>query len=276
MLLQHAGRRHWSIFESRVPDPRPRVPDPESRRDAHPPYDLAQHLDRHCTRPQDGRCVTRQVQHCRLDADRGRAAIDDEIDPPVEVVDDVGGLSRTGPREQVGARRGDGHGGRVDQGSRNGMRRHANRHVGKAGGHLVRHASGAREDHGQRPGPEVACEASGTLRHARNERRNRLERSHVDDERVVQRALLRREQPLYGRTVQGVHSEPVYGLRWKRDQPATAEAFGGAGNSRRVGVVCRDPNDVGHDAYIVVPAADSVHWIRYVRSGRSRAKAPEE
>ena len=58
-------------------------------RHAHPANDLTQHLDGHGTGPQHRRRITRQVQHRRLYADRRWTAVDDEIDPAVEILDDM-------------------------------------------------------------------------------------------------------------------------------------------------------------------------------------------
>ena len=69
--------------------------------------DRLEHLARQAARPQDRRLLARQVDDRRLDAHRGRAAVEHEVDPVTEALADVrGGRGRDRP-EPVGRRRRD-------------------------------------------------------------------------------------------------------------------------------------------------------------------------
>ncbi len=150
--------------------------------------------------------------------------------------------------------------------------------VGKTGGHLVGHLSRT----GQRPASTVPARNAGP-----GSRRGRSARETERGDRLesmltwtisgsVDGSLFRREQPPHRFAIERVDAKAVHRLGRKGDQPSASKAFRGSGNRHRVRVVRRDPDDIGHDAYIVVRAAESVHLARHVRSGRSRSKALEE
>ena len=131
-------------------------------------------------------------------------------------------VRRAGAGEQVGAWRRDGDGGRVDQRARDRVHRHSNGDGREARRHLVGHARRTRQDERQGSWPESRAEHCGALRHTRHQRRNRLERSDVDDQRIGRRALLGGEQPPDRRAVEGIDAKAVHGLGRKGHQASAA------------------------------------------------------
>jgi hypothetical protein len=93
-------------------------------------------LNRDRARPQHLRRTHRQVENCGLDANVGRAAVDEHVDSPVQILDDVRGPGRARPRKQVGAWRGHRDRGRGEQRPCDRMRRDTDRNGLEARRHL--------------------------------------------------------------------------------------------------------------------------------------------
>ena len=187
-----------------------------------PSNDLAQHLDCHGARPEHRRRVAGEVEHRRLDADGGRAAIENEIDPAVEILDDVRSLRWAWAREEVSAAATGTAAASINA-----------RATGCAGtrtatlGRPAVTSSGTWAERGRSASTVPARSAARGSGHS-SERVRRAAQSTrtIPRARSVGRSpdAAWREQPLYRRTVEGIHPQPVYGLGRKRDQAARHSA----------------------------------------------------
>ena len=164
------------------------------------------------------------------------ATIDDEVDASVEVVDHVRRLSRAGAGEEVGAwcRHGDSR--CLNERAGHGMQRHSDRDCGKPCGDLVGYLIRLRHDQRQRSRPEAAGESFNAVRYAGGERSERINRGDVNDQRIVWRSLLCREEPQHGLAVECIHAKPVDCFRWEGYQAAASKTLRGPGNRSGVRV----------------------------------------
>ena len=107
-----------------------------------------------------------QVEDGRFEADRRLAAIEDQVDPPVEVLEDVPGERRRDPGGTIGAGGGDRPPGVFDQEPGDRGLRDANADGVPAGGDDVGDHGRAGQDQGERARPERLGELSAASGHS--------------------------------------------------------------------------------------------------------------
>ncbi len=211
--------------------------------------------------------VAGQVEDRRLDADRARAAVKDEVDP-----------ARRGRRAR--ARRSSGWCAR--RGWPTGRRRP---HPARRASLRANCWSGTRNPTVSRP----PVTASGTVRRARDDQRQRTRPERVregacirtdparvavehvaigpvHDQRVAGRPALDGEDPPYGVRALGVGAKPVDRLGRKRDDAAVRQPVGGL--ERVVGEGC------DHRRWRSAPGRGLTVILEGRRPGRPRSKAP--
>ena len=91
------------------------------------------------------------------------------------------------------------------------------------------------------PGQKRAASSRAASRHLDDERRHVVNCRDVNDQRIVGGPLLRGEQSLDRASIERMRTEPVDGLGRKCDEPAGAQAFGGARDQSLVRIVGIDP-----------------------------------
>ena len=194
-------------------------------------------VDVDAARAQQHRLVAGERDDRAFDADVAGAAVEDHRDAIAEIVGDVLRGRRRHVAEAIRRRRRDAvpaaSANAREQRARDRMRRHAQADAVLAAGDDVVDVRGARQDQRQRPGPERAREraraGSGTSRaHASTSAAS----AQVDDQRMIGRAALGREDPRARRPrFAGVGAEPVDGLGRKRDELALAQAASRVGDA---------------------------------------------
>ena len=150
-----------------------------------------------------------------FEADGGGAAVEDGVDAVVEVFEDVGGGGGAGAAEAVGAGGGDGDAGGFDEGEGDGVGGHADAYEGAPGGDVVGDACGARQEEGERAGPEGGDEAFGLWR----DDGDLIEHgavADVDDDGVPAGALFGGEDAGYGVWRRGRWLRGRRRFRWGR------------------------------------------------------------
>ena len=171
-----------------------------------------------------------------FDADRGRPAIDDEIDAAAEIVHHV---LRGGRRDMAGAVGGWRHDRPAEpaqDAERHRMLRHPHGDAVEArGGKIGDRTAGALLQHQrQRSRPERRGEPFGRgVEH--REPLGGGEVEHMRDQRIERRPALGGVEPRHRRAVGGVGAEAVDGLGRKRDQAAVGEADRGIGDGDEFG-----------------------------------------
>ena len=215
------------------------------------------------------------VEDRRLHTDRARAAVEDQVGRRVEqraeLVQHVPGGGRADPAEPVGARRGDPAAAERGQdlaGDR--VRRRPQADGVLAAGHVVAGARAAGEHQGERAGPQRLGEGPRVRRDVARPRVEVAGAADVDDQRVVGRAPLDREDAGHRVRLLGVGAEAVHGLGRQRDEPAGEQRLDGP---RRVGgqqLVGRPPGQSPREA----PAGGHArpNLARWAAPGMSRAR----
>ena len=113
-------------------------------------------LARHATGPEQARRAVEASDDCGFDADLGRAGIEDGVDAPVEIGQDMSGTGGADTARAVRRGRCDRPPGRFQNGMRDRMGGDAQRHGGKARPCQVAHRAAwrRRDDQRQRTRPE--------------------------------------------------------------------------------------------------------------------------
>ena len=159
----------------------------------------------------------------RLDADKARTAVEDQVDSLTERRGDVPGGCRTELPERIGTWRGDRQIDFQEQLAGLRMRRHPNGHRRQAGRHQVRHQIRLRQNERQRSRPERLHQSFGERTDLSGELRQPFRIGNVDDERVKMRPVLCLENSRHGFRVESVCPEPVHRLGPERDEAAFAQ-----------------------------------------------------
>ena len=158
--------------------------------------------------------------------------VEDGVDAAVEIVEDVLSGGGTGVAEAVGAGRGEGHAGEGDEARGDGMSGHADADERAAGGDGIRHGCGARQQKGERAGPEGMHEAMCGGGQSRNQIAEhgvlRGDAGDVDADGVPGGTALGLKDARDGGGVKRVCAEAVDGFRWEGDESAAAKDFRGA------------------------------------------------
>ncbi len=120
---------------------------------------------------QQPRRIARQVEHRGFQADGRRAAVEDQVDPAVQVGQDVLGAGRREAIRPIGAGRGDRPAAPRDEpaGHRPGRASHADRRL--AGGDDVGNPTRPAQDERQRTRPEPGRQSSASAGHSATHRR---------------------------------------------------------------------------------------------------------
>ncbi len=177
---------------------------------------------------------TQQPHALALEGDDGRlepeltlAAVEQHPHRLAELLAHVLGPGRRQPPEAVGRRRGDAAAEGGQQLLCHRVGRHADGDGVLAAGDDVVHVAGARQHHGQRPGPERLGQPRGDLRHLAHPAMQEARAVEVHDHRVTRRAALDLEDLGHRGRVLRVGAEAVHGLGGKRDQLAVAQCLHG-------------------------------------------------
>ena len=178
----------------------------------------------------------------RFDADRRRAAIDDEIDAAAQIGEHVRRRGRRDVAGAIGRRRHD----RPAEGGEDFLRHrvmgHAHRDAVEARGRELgdRTAGGLGQHQRQRPWPKRLGKFFGfRIEPSQYPRRRQI--GHVGDQRIERRPALGLVEPRDGLAVGGIGAEAVNRLGRKRNQPAGLEAAHRIANGGGIG-----PRHAGH------------------------------
>lgn len=193
-----------------------------------PSGERPQNLDGDGTGPKNEGRVAQAIDDGAFETDVARAAVDDGLDPSVQVVEDVCCCSRGGFRGGVGGGGGEGETGEVDQGERKKGGGHADPDCGEGIGDFRCEGGGRgeREEDREWTGPElgdygvvdggnwIVGVGDGVIwvLLVSQEFSQLREGTDVDDERVVRRSLLGFVDALDSGAASGVRSESIYGL----------------------------------------------------------------
>ena len=166
-----------------------------------------------------------------FDADARRPGVEDQIDAPAKIGQDMRGRGRTDAAGTVGRRRDQRRARRRDQRTRDRMVRRAHRDGVEPGAGEVADPPPPRDrrDQGQRPGPERLRQRQriGVENHLA---RRVLDAEHMGDQRVERRPALGGVDRRDGARVGGVGGQPVDRLRRHRDEAAGAQNRRGPGD----------------------------------------------
>ena len=127
------------------------------------------------------------------------------------------------------------------------MRWCPHRHRRQARGHFVRYGLGFLQNHGQRTWPEPRCKLASRVGNGGDERRSRVERRDVNDQRIVGRPAFRREEAPNGGAIECVRTEAVDRFGGEGYKTATPEALGGTRNDAPIGIVWIHAKYFGHE-----------------------------
>ena len=117
----------------------------------------------------------------------------------------------------------------------------------QACGHFVMYRLGFLQNHRQRTWPEPRCKLASGVGNGGDERRSRVERRDVNDQRIVGRPAFRREEAPNGGAIECVRTEAVDRFGGKGYKTATPEALGGTRNDAPIGIVWIHAKYFGHE-----------------------------
>ena len=188
----------------------------------------ADHFLRHTAGSEDDRITVAQVQDSGFQADVAHAAVNNQRDFPVHVLQHMGSRGRARPAGTVRGRSGNGKIADLQHPARNGMGRHPDGDGGQAGRHFIRDRRFLFTEDRQRSGPEFPDQGKGTLR---NDAQGIQLGKIVDmyDERIVRGTALGGENGQDGILIQRVGAEAVDRFRGEGDQAAVLQDFRGTG-----------------------------------------------
>jgi len=212
--LDHPGRRTRRLAGQRGAGERDR------------PRHALQRLARHPPQPQQHGARAGEVHHRRLDPDRGGPPVEDDVDRGAQLGHDVRRRGGRDAGEGVGAGGGDGDPRALDEGARHRVRRDAHADGVESGAHRIGDLAGAREDEGERPGPEGGGQGARQRRDLARDAPHLRHVGHVDDERVERGAPLGGIDPLHRPLAEGVGPQAVDRLGGEGDEPAGANDRG--------------------------------------------------
>ena len=175
------------------------------------------HLPGNSAGPQDRRLPVSQVQHRGFKSHLAGPPVQDQGNSPLHILQHVSGRRGRRPSGPVGAGRGDGQAAAFQQLFRAVHGGHPHRHRGQPRGHLVRHLLRPVKQHRQRPRPEGVHQLLGSFRNPAQALQLILV-PYVNDQRVIRRPPLGRENGEHGLPVQGVGPQSVNRLRGEANQ----------------------------------------------------------
>ena len=184
---------------------------------------IHQQLQRQTARTQQaGRC-NGQVDDGALHPHGAGAAIHDAVDLAHHILRHMLRGGRAGSARGIAAGRGDGHTGLLDDGQRQRMVGAAHAHRFQPAGGAQRHNGTARQDHGQRTGPEPLRQSVGAGRHITAIARQPIGARYMDDERIVLGTALGLKNTAHRLFVQRIRAQTVDRFRGNPQQAAASD-----------------------------------------------------
>lgn len=167
------------------------------------------------------------IQDCGLDSDCARASVDDETDPVTQPGLDMSGGGGGELICGVGAGGSQGETGAPNDRLYQGVARPANPHGWASGSHDVRNVISAWNHQGQRSRPEGIRKLFRRFRPSAGARACLGTIRHVNDNGIVERALLHFINASNRARVQRVSGQSVDGLGWQDDDLSTLQGADG-------------------------------------------------
>ena len=187
------------------------------------PQHALHHLRRDSARTQNHRHLARRVDHAGFHADLTRAAVQNQRNPPVHVLQHVQRRRRAGSAASVGARRGNRAARRANQPARVGVGGQANAHRVQPRAHRIGDAVRLGQNQRHRPRPERLHQLPRGRGNRAHQRRNLFRAGDMRNQRVILRTPLRFKNLGDRARVQRVRAQPVDRLRRETDKLALAD-----------------------------------------------------
>ena len=227
---------------------------------------IHQQLQRQTARTQQTRRCNGQVDDGALHPHGAGAAIHDAVDLAHHILRHMLRGGRAGSARGIAAGRGDGHAGLLDDSQRQRMVGTAHAHRFQPAGGAQRHNGAARQDHGQRAGPELLRQRIGAGRHIAAIARQPIGERHMDDKRIVLGTALGLENAAHRLFVQRIRPQTVDRFRGNPQQAAAADDLRRRGNRT---VVCVGVKNLCFQGkYFLIPKK-SKHLCQNDQSPRS-------
>ncbi len=173
-----------------------------------------------------------QIEHGGLDANGTTAPIEYGVDAAAEGMLHGGCAGGRERRAAIGAGGGDGDLGLAEQGNRRGMGRNTKADCRSSRQRPSRQLRGGGNHDGQRSGPKDAAGLLRRIRPVGSPEPRILQTGTMDNQRVVSRTSLGREDALDRFVVTSIPAEAIDGFRRKGDKPAAGEDFRRVGDGR--------------------------------------------
>ncbi len=184
------------------------------------PAHRAKLLQRDHPRPINHALPLPHIHHRRLHPVRCLSAIQNRVDPAVQILGHVVRACRADPSKPVRARRRHRHLRCHQQRMRHRMRRHPRSHLLQPRRHQLRHFGMLRKQQRQRSRPERIHQPPRILTHFRRHLLQHRCLADMHNQRIPARPLLRRKNPPYCLGIQRIRPQPIDRLRRKRHRPA--------------------------------------------------------
>ena len=171
----------------------------------------------------DPRRVAGQIDDGRFQSHRAGASVEHRVDAPAQAFEHL--IGGGGAETFVGIGRGRGQPAvqGVEDAQQDRVIRHPQTDRGAAAGDFGRHGVGLVQQQGQRAGPERFGQPPRGVGNVFRPARQLPGAGQMHDQRVVRRALFRRENAAHSLGVQGVGGQPVHGFGGHGHQPAGAQ-----------------------------------------------------
>ena len=209
MLILHARRAYNIAFGKRTHD---------MLVDRHAAQHRFHHLRRDAAGTQNHRALARRVDHARFDAHLAAAPVEDQRNSAVHILKDMLRGRRARLAAAVGARRGDGPARRRNQRARRLAGRQADADGIQPRAHAVGNPVALGQNQRHRPRPKCVHQLPRRRRNRAHQRRNFIDRRHMDDQRVIPRTPLRLEDFPDGLLIQRIRAQTVHRFRGHADE----------------------------------------------------------